>query len=337
LRRGRVVVLVPLLALFAACSCGPRLAFADAEKSDPLPSWNAGPSKQAIVDFVTRVTTQGGTDFVAPADRIAVFDNDGSLWCEQPMYVQLAFALDRIKALASEHPEWQQRQPFKAALEGDLKSLAESGERGLTELVMASHAGMTNDQFAAIVRQWISQARHPKFARPYTQCIYQPMLELLGYLRAHGFKTFIVSGGGIEFMRVFAEETYGIPPEQVIGSGIKLRYEEHDGEPALVRLPEIDFVDDKAGKPVAIGARIGRRPLMAFGNSDGDYEMLRWTTSAPGPRFGLIVHHTDPDREYAYDRKSLFGKLDRALAEAQQRGWIVVDMKRDWQKVFTAK
>ncbi len=313
-----------------------RKAFASEPQVNPLPSWNDGPAKQAILEFVARVTKDGGPDYVPPAERIAVFDNDGTLWSEQPMYVQLAFALDRVKALAAEHPEWKQQQPFQAVLAGDLQALAASGQRGLAELVMATHAGMTAEEFAQVVKQWLATARHPKFGRPYTQCVYQPMLELLAYLRANGFKTFIVSGGGIEFMRVFAEETYQVPPEQVIGSSIKSRYEERDGTPVLVRLAELDFIDDKAGKPVAIGARIGRRPVMAVGNSEGDYEMLRWTTSAPGPRFGLIVHHTDAQREYAYDRKSSFGRLDRALGEAPDRGWTVVDMKRDWKRVFPA-
>lgn len=299
-----------------------------------LPSWNDGATKQAIVDFVTAVTTSGGTDYVAPEDRIATFDNDGTLWPEQPMYTQLAFALDRVKAMAPLHPEWKERQPFKAVLEGDLKALAEAGEHGLLELVMATHAGMTTVEFAKIVTDWLATAQHPKFKKPYTKLIYQPMLELLAYLRANGFKTYIVSGGGVEFMRPWSKEVYGIPPEQVIGSSIKTQFEMRDGRPTLFRLPEINFIDDKAGKPVGINQYIGRQPIAAFGNSDGDLQMLQWTTLGDGRRFGLIVHHTDSEREYAYDRKSPFGKLDKALDAAESNRWTVVDMKRDWKVVF---
>jgi phosphoglycolate phosphatase-like HAD superfamily hydrolase len=303
-------------------------------QSDPLPSWNEGTSKKSILDFVARVTTKVGKDFVPTSERIAVFDNDGTLWVEQPMYTQLAFALDRIKVLAEKHPEWKEKQPFQAALEGDFKTLAASGERGLVELVMATHAGMTSDEFEAIVKDWLATAKHPHFKRPYTECVYQPMVELLAFLRASGFKTYIVSGGGIEFMRPFTEKVYGIPPEQVVGSTIKTKYELREGKPVLVRLPELDFIDDKVGKPVGINKFIGRRPIMAFGNSDGDFEMLEWTTSGIGPRFGLFVHHTDAEREYAYDRKSPFGRLDKGLDEAAKRGWVVVDMKQDWKVVF---
>lgn len=301
---------------------------------DPLPSWNAGPAKTAILGFVAKVTKKGGPDFVPPAGRIAVFDNDGTLWVEQPMYVQLAFVLDRIKALAPRHPEWKDTQPYKAALEGDLKTLEESGMKGLMQLVMATHAGMTAGEFEGAVRDWLATARHPRFGRPYTKLVYQPMLELLSYLRGKGFKTVIVSGGGVEFMRAFAEVVYGVPPEQVIGSSIKEQYESREGNPAIVRLPELDFIDDQAGKPVAIHRHIGRRPIAAFGNSDGDFEMLEWTTRAEGARLGVIVHHDDTEREWAYDRESPFGRLARALDQAPPRGWIVVSMKKDWKRVF---
>lgn len=304
--------------------------------ADPLPSWNAGPTKQSLVDFVVKVTGDASPDFVPVSERVAVFDNDGTLWCEQPMYAQLAFALDRVKALAAEHPEWRTTQPFKAVLEGDLKAVAAAGEKGLVELISATHAGMTTDEFEAIVTDWFATARHPKFKRPYTQCAYAPMLELLAYLRDHQFKTYIVSGGGIEFMRPWALQVYGIPPEQVIGSSIAMQYEVRSGAPELRRLPKMDFINDKAGKPVAIQKFIGRRPTMAFGNSDGDFEMLEWTTAGAGPRFGLIVHHTDNEREHAYDRDSPFGRLARGLDEGPKRGWTILDMKRDWNQVFPA-
>jgi phosphoglycolate phosphatase-like HAD superfamily hydrolase len=304
-------------------------------ETDPLPSWNEGPVKARIVGFVRAVTEPGGKDYVPPAERIAVFDNDGTLWAEQPMYFQLAFAIDRVRALAPRHPEWRRKQPFKAAIEGDMKALAASGEHGLIELVLASHAGNTEGEFAQIVRDWVKTARHPRFQRPYTELTFAPMRELLDYLRANGFRTWIVSGGGVEFLRVVAEELYGVPPEQVIGSSVRTRYELRDGKPAIVRLPEIDFIDDKAGKPVGIHKFIGRRPIAAFGNSDGDFQMLEWTTSAPGVRLGLILHHDDAAREFAYDRKSAFGRLDRALDEAGRRGWTVVSMKNDWTRVFT--
>ncbi len=301
---------------------------------DPLPSWNDGASKQAIVEFVGKITRQGGPDFVAPAARVAVFDNDGTLWTEQPMYVQLAFALDRVKAMAPLHPEWKDKQPFKAVLDGDMKTLAESGERGLLELVMATHAGMTTDEFEKIVSDWLATARHPRFNRPYTELVYQPMVELLAYLRANGFKTFIVSGGGVEFMRPWAERVYGVPPEQVVGSSVKTKFEMRRGRPILFRLPEVNFIDDKAGKPIGINEYIGRRPIAAFGNSDGDLEMLQWTTMTGDVRFGLIVHHTDAEREYAYDRQTPFGRLDQALDAAALNRWTVVDMKRDWKRIF---
>jgi len=302
-----------------------------------LPSWNDGKTRQAIEAFVERVTTPGSADFVPPAERIAVFDNDGTLWSEQPMYVQLAFALDRVKALAPEHPEWKDQAPFNAVLTGDLKALGAAGERGLMELLLATHAGMTSDEFEKVVKDWIATAKHPIYQRPYTECVYQPMRELLEYLRAHEFKTYIVSGGGIEFMRPWSEAVYGIPPEQVIGTSIKLKYVLQDGRPVLVRLPEIDFIDDKAGKPVGIHRQIGRRPIFAAGNSDGDFEMLEYTTAGEGARFGLLLHHTDGQRETAYDRQSPFGRLDKALDAAPQRGWTVIDMRQDWKLVFPDK
>jgi phosphoglycolate phosphatase-like HAD superfamily hydrolase len=305
-------------------------------QSDPLPSWNDGAAKARILEFVRAVTVAGTPTFVPPAERIAVFDNDGTLWSEQPAYFQLLFALDRIKALAPKHPEWKTKQPFKAALEGDMKALAASGEHGLLELVMATHAGNTTQEFESIVKDWLATARHPRFKRPYIELVYQPMLELLAHLRSNGFKTFIVSGGGIEFMRPWVEKVYGVPPEQVVGSSIKVKYEVREGKPALVRLPAINFIDDKAGKPVGIHYHIGRRPIAAFGNSDGDFQMLEWTTSGPGARLGLIVHHTDAEREYAYDRKSQIGRLNRGLDEAGQRRWTVVDMKRDWKRIYPA-
>ena len=303
-------------------------------QTDPLPSWNDGASKKAIVEFVAKVTKEGGADYVPPAERIAVFDNDGTLWAEQPMYFQLAFALDRVKALAPQHPEWKTKEPFRSVLAGDLKGVMAGGEHALMELLMATHAGMSTAEFQQIVSDWLATARHPRFKRPYTNLVYQPMLELLAYLRANGFKTYVVSGGGIEFMRPWTEKVYGIPPEQVIGSSIKVRYENRDGKPLLMRLPEINFIDDKAGKPVGIHQFIGRVPIAAFGNSDGDLQMLHWTTLQPGRRFGLIVHHTDAEREWAYDRKSSIGRLDKALDEAATRGWTVVDVKKDWKVVF---
>ena len=303
-------------------------------QADPLPSWNEGATKKSITDFVARVTTQGGPDFVPVDQRIATFDNDGTLWIEQPMYVQLAFILDRVKALAPLNPTWATTQPFKGVLDGDMRAVAASGEKGLMELMAATHSGMTSEEFAKIASDWLASARDQRFKRPYTELVYQPMLELLAYLRANGFKTFIVSGGGIEFMRPWTEKVYGIPPEQVVGSSIKTRFEMRDGRPVLFRLPEINFIDDKTGKPIGINEHIGRRPIAAFGNSDGDLEMLQWTTLGGGARFGLIVHHTDAEREYAYDRQSHFGKLDKALDAAAANKWTVVDMKKDWKRVF---
>jgi len=303
--------------------------------AEPMPSWNDGPSKQAIMAFVEKVTTDGGPDYVEPAKRIAVFDNDGTLWAEQPAYFQLLFSLDRIKALAPDHPEWAEKQPYKAVLDNDMKALAAAGEHGVAELLMASHAGMSTDEFEKIVADWLATAKHPTTGKPYTEMTYQPMRELLAYLRDNGFKTFIVSGGGIEFMRPWVEGVYGIPPEQVVGSSIKVKYEVKDNAPTLTRLPDINFVDDKAGKPVGIHFHIGRRPIAAFGNSDGDFEMLEWTTAAEGARLGVYVHHDDAERETAYDRTSTFGKLDRGLDEAPKRGWTVISMKSEWKCVFS--
>ena len=308
-----------------------------AQSAEPLPSWNDGPTKEAIKAFVQKVTDKNGADYVPPADRIAVFDNDGNLWAEKPVYFQLLFAIDRVKALAPEHPEWKNKQPFKAAIEGDMKALAASGEKGLLELITASHAGMSTEDFEAVVMKWVETAKHPRFERKYIELVYQPMLELLDYLRANGFTTYIVSGGGIEFVRAWSEPIYGIPPGQVVGSSIKTEYKIVDGKPTIMRLPEVNFINDKAGKPVGINQHIGKRPIFASGNSDGDFEMLEWTTAGNDPRFGLILHHTDADREYAYDRDSHVGRLDRALDQAAQNGWVVIDMSKDWKQVFPAK
>jgi phosphoglycolate phosphatase-like HAD superfamily hydrolase len=307
-----------------------------ASAQDPLPSWTGGTSKKAILAFVERVSTPGSPDFVPAAERIATFDNDGTLWAEQPMYFQAFFVFDRIKALAPQHPEWATREPFASVLKGDIKAALAGGERGVAEMMMATHAGMTTTEFERVVSDWVASARHPTTGRRYTEMVYQPMLELLAYLRANGFKTFVVSGGGVEFVRPWAERVYGIPPEQVIGSSIKLKFEERDGTPVLARLPEVDFVDDKDGKPVGIQMRIGRRPLAAFGNSDGDLQMLQWTAAGEGPRFCLYVHHTDAAREWAYDRDSPIGRLARGLDEARAKGWIIVDVKADWMVVYPA-
>jgi phosphoglycolate phosphatase-like HAD superfamily hydrolase len=306
-----------------------------AAQSDPLPSWNDGAAKQAITGFVARVTTQGNADFVPPAMRIATFDNDGTLWCEQPFYFQLAFAFDQVKAMAPQHPEWKTQQPFEALLTNDKQALAALGEKDLLQIVAATHAGMTTDDFAKSVTDWLATARHPRFDRPYDSLVYQPMLELLAFLRANGFKTFIVSGGGVEFMRPWVEKAYGIPPEQVVGSSGAVKLEaDASGKPELVKLAKIEFIDDGPGKPVGINRFIGRRPIFAFGNSDGDLQMLQWTMAGSGARFAGIVHHTDGVREYAYDRESKTGKLDKAWDEAGKRGWTVVDMKQDWKTVF---
>ena len=319
----------PLLAAILA------LTTATAHAADPLPSWNDTAAKQAITTFVERVTKQGSPDFVPAPERIATFDNDGCLWSEQPMYFQAFFIFDRIKALAPGHPEWKEKEPFASVLKGDVKAALAGGEHALLEMAMATHAGITTEEFDQIVRDWITTAKHPKTGRLYTEMVYQPMLELLAYLRANGFKTFIVSGGGIEFMRPWSEKAYGVPPEQVIGSSIKTKYELRDGKPVIVRLPELNFIDDKAGKPAAIQHHIGRRPLFAAGNSDGDFEMLEWTTAGDGPHFGMIVHHDDAEREWAYDLDSHIGRLDKGLREGPKRGWSIISMKNDWNTIHS--
>lgn len=319
------------LAFLAGCLLWPLAGAAIAQS---LASWNDGPAKQTILKFVTDVITEGAPTFVAPSERVAVFDNDGTLWSEQTIYFQFMFVLDRVKALAPQHPGWKDREPFKSILAGDVKTALSGGEQAVAEMMVATHSGMTTDEFQAQVVDWLATARHPRFNRPYTDLVFQPMLELLAYLRDNGFKTFIVSGGGIEFMRPWTQKVYGISPEQVIGSQGKLKFEMRDGKPVIVKLPQIDLIDEKAGKPVAIHKHIGHRPLAAFGNSDGDLEMLQWTMAGPGSRFAMLVHHTDGDREWAYDRKSHIGTLDRAWNEAQAKGWTIVDMKRDWKKVY---
>jgi phosphoglycolate phosphatase-like HAD superfamily hydrolase len=324
-----------LLAAFAGFAlCVWCMAPVKAEAADPLPSWNDGPTKQSIIDFVTRVTKQGGPDYVAPPERIATIDNDGTLWVEQPIYTQFAFAIDEVKAQSNKHPEWKTQEPFASILSGNLAGLAASGEKGMVEIVEATHSGMTTEDFDKTVKGWLEVAKHPRFKVLYTDLIYQPMLELLAYLRANDFKTFIVSGGGVEFMRTFADKTYGIPPEQVIGSSGVTAYQMWDASPVLVKMPKVLFVDDGPGKPEGINHFIGRRPIFAFGNSDGDKEMLEWTAARDGLSFKGLVHHTDAVREYAYDRESKVGKLDKALDEAIGKGWTVVDMKTDWKTIF---
>jgi phosphoglycolate phosphatase-like HAD superfamily hydrolase len=307
-----------------------------AQPDDPLPSWNDTAPKKAIVAFVERVTKDGSPDFVPVNERIATFDNDGTLWAEQPLYFQFQFALDRVKALAPRHPEWKIQEPFNHLLAGDMKALMAGGEKSLMTVLVTAHSGMTTDEFNKTVKDWFATSKHPKTGRAYNQMVYQPMLELLAYLRANGFKTFIVSGGGVEFIRGFAEQTYGIPPEQVIGTQGKFKFEMRDGKPVLIKLAELQFNDDKEGKPIAIQTIIGRRPIAAFGNSDGDLQMLQWTTAGSGARLGLIVHHTDAEREWAYDRTSPIGKLDKAWDEATARKWVVVDMKQDWKVIYPA-
>jgi phosphoglycolate phosphatase-like HAD superfamily hydrolase len=306
-----------------------------ARSQAPLPSWKDGAAKKSIVEFVARVTREGGPDFVPPSQRVATFDNDGTLWAEQPMYFQFLFALDRVKALSAQRPEWKDKEPFASLLKGDMKAVVAGGEHALLELLAATHSGVTTDEFEKVVKDWLTTARHPKTGRLYTEMVYQPMLELLAYLRASGFKTFIVSGGGVEFIRAFAEQVYGIPPEQVIGSMGKQKFELRDSRPVLIKLPAVDFVDDKEGKPIGIQKFIGRRPIAAFGNSDGDLQMLQWTTAGVGSRFALYIHHDDAEREWAYDRQSNIGRLDKGLDEAKARGWTVVSMKDDWKRVFT--
>jgi phosphoglycolate phosphatase-like HAD superfamily hydrolase len=319
------------LALLAIVLAGLTTTYAQ----DPLPSWGDGPAKKSITEFVAKVTKEGSEDFVPPEKRIATFDNDGTLWCEQPLYFQLLFALERVKALAPQHPEWKTKEPFASLLKGDLKTALAGGERTMLEIIIVTHAGMTTADFEQIVSDWITTAKHPKFKRPYTECVYQPMVELLAYLRANGFKTFIVSGGGIEFMRPWTEKVYGIPPEQVVGSSIKTKYEMRDGKPVLMRLPEMNFIDDKTGKPVGINSHIGRRPIAAFGNSDGDQQMLEWTQAGDGARLMMLVHHDDAVREFAYGAESKIGTFSDALmAEAKKNGWTVISMKNDWKTIF---
>jgi hypothetical protein len=335
MKSDRVYFRINRVVTLGLCSLLFSIVSAHAQ-SDPLPSWNDGKAKQSIIEFVTKVTTLGSPDFVTVPERIAVFDNDGTLWAEQPMYFQLIFALDRVKVLAPRHPEWKDKEPFASLLKGDLKAALAGGERAIAQIVMATHAGMTTEEFEQIVKDWIATAKHPKFKKPYTECVYQPMLELLAYLRANGFKTFIVSGGGIEFMRPWTEKVYGIPPEQVVGSSIKTKFEMLDGKPVLVRLPGINFVDDKSGKPVGINSHIGRQPIASFGNSDGDQQMLEWTQAGNGARLMMLVHHDDAEREFAYGAKSHIGTFSDALmAEAKQKGWTVISMKNDWKRIFT--
>jgi phosphoglycolate phosphatase-like HAD superfamily hydrolase len=301
---------------------------------DPLPSWNDGAAKASIVDFVARVTDAKSPDYVRPEKRIATFDNDGTLWSEQPYYFQVDFALDQIRALAPQHPEWRDKEPFKSVLSGDIKGVLSGGMQNLIALVIATHSGMTTEEFDSTAREWLATKRHSKTNRLFTEMVFQPMLELLAYLRANGFKTFIVSGGGIEFMRAFAEIAYGVPPEQVIGSSGKLKFEMRTDGPVLTKQPEIAVIDDTVEKPTVIQNHIGRRPIASFGNSDGDLEMLQWTAAGKGAHFAMLVHHTDDTREWAYDRKSPIGKLDKALDEARARGWTVADMKNDWRRIF---
>jgi hypothetical protein len=303
--------------------------------ADPLPSWNDTGPKKAIISFVEKVTKEGSPDFVPVPERIATFDNDGTLWCEQPMYFQLLFALDRVKALAPQHPEWKTKEPFASLLKGDVKGAMAGGEKAIAKIIMVTHAGMTTAEFEKIVKDWIATAKHPKTGKPLLEMVYQPMIELLSYLRANGFKTFIVSGGGIEFMRPWTEKVYGIPPEQVVGSSIKTKYEMRDGKPVLIRLAEINFIDDKTGKPVGINSHIGRHPIAAFGNSDGDRQMLEWTQAGSGARLMMLVHHDDAKREFAYGAKSHIGTFsDSLMEEANKSGWTVISMKDDWKQIF---
>ncbi|PZM09838.1 haloacid dehalogenase [Rhizobium tubonense] len=329
-RQGYLTAVVAALAVLLAIFLAPIATFAQ----EALPSWNDGKAKSDIVAFVNKVTTHGGDGYVAPEDRVAVFDNDGTLWSEQPFYFQLGFTFDRVKTLAPAHPEWKSQEPFKSVLKGDMAGLAKSGEKGLVDMVAATHSGMTTAEFEKIVTDWFATAQHPKTHRPYNEMTFQPMVELLNYLRANGFKTYIVSGGGVEFMRPMTEKMYGIPPEQVIGSTAVTKYALQGDVPVLMRQGKINFINDGPGKPVGINQVIGRRPIFVAGNSDGDYEMLRWVMGGNSPHFAMIVHHTDAAREYAYDRKSSFGKLDKALDEAALRNWLVVDMKSDWKKIY---
>jgi len=332
--RSYIKYLLFVFFLFSS-ACSQHKASNALEKSvDPLPSWNEGAAKSAIMAFVEDVTNPQSQNYVDVPDRIATFDNDGNLWSEQPLYFQMIFALDRVKQLAPEHPEWKDEQPYKAVLEDDMTALMESGEHGILKLVMATHAGMTIDKFEAIVKNWLGTSRHPRFDKPYNELIYQPMLELLDYLRENDFKTFIVSGGGVDFMRAWVEDVYGIPKDQVVGSTGKTELVMEDGQPVIRKLPELDFIDDKEGKPLGINKFIGRRPIFASGNSDGDLQMLQWTAAGEGARFMLYVHHTDSVREWAYDRDSHIGRLDKGLDEAHEKGWTVIDMEKDWKVIY---
>ena len=304
------------------------------QPQDPLPSWNDGPNKQAIIEFVTKTTDQNQASFIPPTRRIATFDNDGTLWSEQPLYFQAIYIFDRIRELAPEHPEWQQKEPYASVLNGDSKSALAGGKQALLEMLMGTHAAVTASEFSESVADWLASARHPDSGKPYTAMVYKPMLELLDYLRDNDFKVFIVSGGGIDFLRVFAEEVYGVPPEQVVGSSLKAKYEIRNGLPVIVKQAEVDFIDDKAGKPVGIHRYIGRRPILAVGNSDGDFEMLEWTSAGEGPSLAMIVHHDDAKREWAYDRESHIGRLVRGLDEGPQRGWKIISMKNDWNLIY---
>ena len=335
--KNLILLLVSFLFLASCTTKSPTLSEPPKTEVDPLPNWSEGSTKSVILDFIAKTTSSGNVDFIPEADRIAVFDNDGTLWAEQPMYFQLAYAIDFIKKESTNHPEWKKTEPFKSLLEGNIKHVMDGGEKALFEIIMASHAGMTSEDFQKSVSDWLDSATHPKTGKPYNQMIYQPMVELLEYLRAKGYKTFIVSGGGIDFMRVWAEKAYAIPPYQVIGSSIKSKYEIVDGKPVIIKLPELNFFDDKGGKPVGIHQHIGKRPVLAVGNSDGDYEMLQYVTAGEGARLGMLIHHTDSIREYAYDRNSHIGKLSKGLDDAAKYQWLIVDMKSDWKNVFNIK
>jgi len=332
------LMFIAIILLIFSCNHQPKNgtpATEVAASTDPLPSWNEGNVKQSIIGFVKNSIDSTSKGFIPVADRIACFDNDGTLWSEQPMYFQLAFVIDRVKAMAPKHPEWKTTQPFKALLEGDMKTVMAGGEKALMQIVMTTHSGMTTGEFDQAVKEWINTATHPGTKKLYKEMVYQPMLELLDYLRANGYKTYIVSGGGIDFMRPWTQEVYGIPAEQVIGSSVKVKYEIVDGQPVLMKLPEINSIDDKEGKPVNIHQHIGKQPVFTGGNSDGDYAMLQWTSTGSGyPRFGMIVHHTDSVREYAYDRKSHIGNLEKGLDDAAKYNWMIVDMKTDWKKIY---
>jgi phosphoglycolate phosphatase-like HAD superfamily hydrolase len=337
--RLRISFVIALVLLLPSWGCHDQTHVQSAQPTqqtnqDPLPSWNDTTPKKNIIAFVDRVTKEGSPDFVPVADRIATFDNDGTLWVEAPTYTQFLFSFDRVKQLAPQYPEWKTKQPFKGILDGDMKAVAATGEKGLFQVVVATSTGMTNEQFEKMASDWLAQTRDRRFNRTYTALTYQPMVELLAYLRANGFKTFIVSGGDMEFMRPWTEKAYGIPPDQVVGTSMKTQLQSQNGTPVIMRLPQISFIDDGPGKPVGIDNYIGKRPIAAFGNSDGDQQMLEWTAAGPGPRFMLLVHHTDAEREYAYDRNSPVGKLDKALDEANAKGWTVVSMKDDWNKIF---